>query len=147
MTKEERAAIRTAFHLHPVYSEHCGKNADDFNVHCTNHKDVDCPVCRKNIDHLTLQSGDNFTFNFGRVKFVDNNAIINQIDHISSEVKEAFESATTPDKHHTALELMDVLHSAETALRIMAEFHGINLNEIRKDCAAKNKVRGYYDAT
>lgn len=144
MSPEEKTALRVTFHIHPVFEEHCGQSDDNFNVHCTNHKDVNCPVCRKNIDHLTLQSGENFTFNFDRVKFVDNNAIINQIKHIESEVREAIDSAHTPNNQHTALELMDVIHSAETALRILTECHGINLNEIRKECAAKNKVRGYY---
>lgn len=136
--------MSTTFHLHPVYTEHCGKSADDSNIHCTNHKDVDCPVCRKSIDCLTLQSGDNFTFNFDRVKFVDENGIIGQLAHVQSEVDEVQESAYTPDIHHTALEAMDCLHSVESLLRIMAEKHGINLNEIRRECDAKNRVRGYY---
>ena len=84
-------------------------------------------------------------FNFPRVKFVDNGAIVNQIAHLRSEVNESHEAALTPDIHHTAMELMDTLHSAETALRIMEEFHGVNLSQIRCEVERKNTLRGYYD--
>lgn len=84
-------------------------------------------------------------WNFPRVKFCNNGAIIKQISHLRSEVDEAIAAAMTPDIEHTAMELMDVLHSAETALRIMAEFHGVNLHKVRRDCELKNHERGYYD--
>lgn len=143
--QEEKTALRTTFHLHPVYQEHCGKSADDLNIHCTNHKDVNCPVCRKSIDCLTLQSGDNFTYNFDRVKFVDHGGIINQIKHIQSEVNELLEAAMTPDIKHTMVELMDVLHSGESLVRIMVEVHGQNPNEALESVKLKNKERGYYE--
>lgn len=135
---------KAVFHLHPCYSEHCGANQSNTDIYCTNSKDVNCPTCRSNLDNLTLQAGDSFTFNFDRTKFVGLNAIINQIAHISAEVDESLEAAMTTDLFHLAEELMDVLHSAESALRIMKEFHNINLNEVRQAVKSKNKARGYY---
>lgn len=84
-------------------------------------------------------------FNFPRVKFVDTNGICGQLLHLSSEAKEAIESSLTPHIYETALETMDALHSAESALRILQEKHGINLNELRRDVERKNFLRGYYD--
>lgn len=132
------------FHIHPAYEEHCGAKPDMQNVHCTNVKDVDCPICRKNIDHQTLQSGDTYTFNFPRTSFVTENGICMQSKHIGSEAMEIDQSVYTPDINHTAEEVMDCLHSCETALRILQEKHGINLNEVRARVKAKNMMRGYY---
>lgn len=84
-------------------------------------------------------------FNFPRVRFVDSNAIIKQISHIDSEVHEAVDAAMTPNINDLAGELMDVLHSAESALRIMEEFHGVNLAQVRCETERKNTLRGYYD--
>lgn len=137
---------KAIFHLHPCYSEFCGASASKTDIHCTNSKDVSCPTCRNNLDNATLQAGDNFTFNFDRTKFVGLNAIINQIAHISTEVDESVEASMTADNLHLAEELMDVLHSTESALRIMKEFHGINLNEVRSAVKSKNRERGYYVA-
>lgn len=64
---------------------------------------------------------------------------------MGSEVKESREAAMTPDTYHTAMEIMDALHSCESALRIMEEVHGINLSMIRCDVERKNALRGYYD--
>ena len=83
-------------------------------------------------------------FNFPRTRFVDGGGIINQIDHVYTEITEALEAALTPDNEHTAEELMDVIHSAETALRIMQEKHGVNLNEVRRNVERKNFDRNYY---
>ena len=84
-------------------------------------------------------------YNFPRVKFVSNNAIIKQLEHLQSEVNEVLEAAMTPDIEHLAEELMDVLHSAETALRVLEEFHGVNLCRVRCLVERKNFERFYYD--
>jgi hypothetical protein len=82
--------------------------------------------------------------NFPRTQYVDINGIVGQCDHILSEANEALDSALAPDINHTAMEVMDALHSCETALRILQEKHGINLNEVERAVLAKNKARGYY---
>lgn len=84
-------------------------------------------------------------FNFPRIKFVDDNGIIKQLIHLESEIHEAWQSAQTPDIHHTASEIMDIYHSAETALRILQEKHGICLDTLRHRVEQKNEARGYYD--
>lgn len=84
-------------------------------------------------------------FNFPRTKFVNSGAIIKQINHMESEAKESLEAAFTPNIDHTAEEIMDTLHSCESALRIMEEFHGVNLSKVRRDVETKNALRGYYD--
>jgi NTP pyrophosphatase (non-canonical NTP hydrolase) len=82
--------------------------------------------------------------NFPRIKFVDDNGIAGQIKHIISEAKEAEESSLTPDINHTAEEVMDCLHSCESALRILQEKYGINISEVRRGVERKNQERGYY---
>lgn len=41
------------------------------------------------------------------------------------------------------MELMDVIHAAETALRF--DFSDYEVEQMRKDVEAKNRARGYYD--
>lgn len=82
--------------------------------------------------------------NFPRTKFVDENGIIAQVIHMESEQKEIEESMLKDDIQHTAEEVMDRLHSCETALRILQEKYGINLSELRRDVERKNLLRNYY---
>jgi hypothetical protein len=83
-------------------------------------------------------------FNFDRTKFVDENGIVAQVLHMGSEQIEIENSMLTPDIEHTAEEVMDKLHSCETALRILYEKHGIDLSEISRRVRLKNAARGYY---
>ena len=83
-------------------------------------------------------------FNFPRTKFAGINGICSQVMHICSEAAEAKESSFTPDIQHTAEEVMDCLHSCETALRILQEKYGINISALRRDVERKNMERGYY---
>lgn len=83
-------------------------------------------------------------FSFPRVKFVDSNGIATQSSHILSEALEVEESVLKPYIKHTAEEVMDCLHSCETALRILQEKYGINVSELRRDVERKNFERGYY---
>lgn len=83
-------------------------------------------------------------FNFPRTRFVDENCICNQAEHIGSEQTEIVSSMFTPDIEHTAEEVMDCLHSCETALRILQEKHNINLSKVRCEVERKNFDRGYY---
>lgn len=84
-------------------------------------------------------------FNFPATKYTRQNGIATQSEHILSEALEIKCSVLTPDIRHTAEEVMDCLHSCETALRILQEKHNINLCLIRRDVEYKNLMRGYYD--
>lgn len=83
-------------------------------------------------------------FLFPRAKFVNENGIAKQVTHMNSEQKEIEESVNTPNIFHTAVEVMDKLHSCETGLRILAEKYGIDLDDVRDHVEAKNRARGYY---
>jgi Lar family restriction alleviation protein len=83
-------------------------------------------------------------YNFMRTKFVSLNGIASQSSHIYSEALEVEQSVLTPDIQHTAEEVMDCLHSCETALRILEEKYGINIAKTRRDVEQKNLNRGYY---
>jgi len=63
---------------------------------------------------------------------------------MSTEQEEIEQVVLTPDIGHTAEEVMDKLHSCETALRILQEKYGINLSKLRCEVERKNAVRGYY---
>jgi len=58
---------------------------------------------------------------FPRAKFVDEIDIEDQIKHLGSEIIEARVAYATPYIVRLAEELFDVIHSAETALRILSE--------------------------
>ncbi|ABO49733.1 hypothetical protein Dred_1199 [Desulforamulus reducens MI-1] len=82
---------------------------------------------------------------FPRIKFVDVNSLAEQLDHVRSEHKEvwlAFEDDKIGD---LAMELFDLIHSCETALRILQESFGIDLRETLLAVIDKNKKRGYYE--
>ena len=83
-------------------------------------------------------------YNFPRTKFVDINGIVGQVLHMSTEQEEIERAILEPDIDHVAEEVMDKLHSCETALRILSEFHGIDPIELRRHVERKNFARGYY---
>jgi hypothetical protein len=84
-------------------------------------------------------------YNFPRTRFVDSNSIVYQLDHIKEELAEAYvELSLMPDVSLLAAEIMDIYHSAETALRILEEEHGVNIRELMHRVAEKNEKRGYY---
>jgi hypothetical protein len=60
-------------------------------------------------------------FLFPRAKFVGTNKIEDQLQHLISEVIEVRSAYYLPDMAHLASELCDVVHSAETFLRLLAE--------------------------
>ena len=92
-------------------------------------------------------------YNYPRTKFVGENNIMDQTLHVQSEVSEVNKAlnawltsgASSPSAiQHLAEELHDVCHSAETALRILEEKHGINPLTSRIQVIKKNQERGYY---
>lgn len=83
-------------------------------------------------------------FNFPRTKFVDENGICAQVVHMRSEQREIEDELQTTDIMVIAQEVMDKYHSSETALRILQEKYGVNLNELQVVVEKKNADRGYY---
>jgi len=83
-------------------------------------------------------------FRFPRVKFVEHNTLDRQVDHAVGEMLEAVTALNTESRTRIAEELLDCMHSIETALRIMQEKDGIDLNQLKEYVIQKNKVRGYY---
>lgn len=66
-----------------------------------------------------------------------------QLEHVRREVREAEEALTKGDRESTKEELMDVIHAAETALRMIPG--GMSLHAMKAHVIAKNEERGYYD--
>lgn len=137
---------RITLHLHPSFKENCGAQLDKYSMHCTDIRHVNCPACKANVENKVLFAGDTWVFNFPATVYVEKNGIVQQSEHISSEAEEVSESAYTPYIQHTAEEVMDCLHSCETALRILKEKYGINLNQLKARVFNKNNVRNYYAA-
>lgn len=83
---------------------------------------------------------------FPKTKFVEENSIDKQLEHIMSEV---LEIAYARDYGKIVEEIVDLEHSVETLVRIASEryikIYGIDrLSEKRRKVIAKNKARGYY---
>jgi len=91
-----------------------------------------------------LARGKNYVFVFPRINFADTNTIDKQMDHICTEVVEAMQEVGKCDNEALAIELLDVIHSTETALRILKERHWIDLNSVKEKVIIKNELRGYY---
>lgn len=85
-------------------------------------------------------------YHFPRARFVDENEIYKQLQHIRSEVQEAEREVDQQNIYLIAGEVMDIYHSAETALRILQEKHGVDIRALMHRVAEKNDARGYYDA-
>ena len=84
-------------------------------------------------------------YQFPRIRYVAENGICAQVAHIQTEADEAFRELTaSPDIDALAMEVMDVYHSAETALRILEEKHGVDVQALMHRCYEKNEERGYY---
>jgi hypothetical protein len=67
-------------------------------------------------------------YHFPRSRFVDSNGICGQLFHIESEVAEAKAEISNPDILPVAMEIVDIYHAAETALRILEEKYGVNIS-------------------
>lgn len=81
---------------------------------------------------------------FPAVNFVSN-SLYAQITHLESEMNEVTEAYFTPGGiDHLAEELCDVIHSAETALRILADRYGVDVLVVLAAVIEKNRIRGYY---
>ena len=90
------------------------------------------------------KAAETMHFNYPRIKFVDSNTFFEQLEHIESELGE-IERATS--EHEQIMELLDLQHSVETAVRIVQEKHWVNVEECRHKVIEKNRKRGYYDTS
>ena len=86
----------------------------------------------------------NMLYHFPKVRFVDENNIYGQVAHIQTEADEAFRELSTGDIDALADEIMDTMHSCETAMRILEKSHGVNPNAVMMRVYEKNEKRGYY---
>lgn len=85
-------------------------------------------------------------FNFQFPKIDNRNGLVSQLVKIESEAVEAVDAyADCESDLRVAEELMDVIHAAETALR-MLPLSDRALNAVKAGVIAKNEERGYYDA-
>lgn len=82
-------------------------------------------------------------YQFPATVFVTKNKLKFQADHVFSEVIEATHAHDTGDHAHAVEELWDVIHSAETMLR-MYEAAGHDVWAAKAVVKEKNRRRGYY---
>lgn len=81
---------------------------------------------------------------FPKTIFVDCNTILDQLDHLRSEVEEVREAVERGDYEAAADELVDVQQSADTGLFILKLKHGADSYDAYTRVAIKNRNRGYY---
>lgn len=67
-----------------------------------------------------------------------------QMRYVFGELTEAQKAYECEGHQRTAEELMDVLHAAETALRMLAATYVIDLDATRKRVIKGNQTKGYY---
>ena len=86
-----------------------------------------------------------FLFQFPQIALT-RDTVVSQLVKIESEAVEAVDAyADCEPDLRIAEELMDVIHAAETALR-MLPLSDRELNAVKAGVIAKNEERGYYDA-
>jgi NTP pyrophosphatase (non-canonical NTP hydrolase) len=93
---------------------------------------------------MVMKMMSDMLYHFPRIIFVSSNNIGHQLEHIKEEVGEAYAELGTSDVSALAIEIMDIYHSAETALRILEEDHGVDIKSVMFAVAEKNEKRGYY---
>ena len=88
-------------------------------------------------------------FRFPATKFVGENSVSKQFSHVMGELQEAWEilEAEYPrlaDPVRFAEELLDLIHSTETELRILIAEYAVDVDALALAIVQKNRVRGYY---
>lgn len=81
---------------------------------------------------------------FPRTIFATSNTLEQQIEHLESELLEVKQALASGDFDHVARELVDIQHSADTALHIAMDRHGADSYGAYTDVAINNARRGYY---
>lgn len=79
-------------------------------------------------------------YTFPATKFVEENTIDLQVEHVRSEF---FEFFYEPNLDKKIEEAIDLYHSLETLFRIM-EKEGFDIEKAFEAVKQKNQVRGYY---
>jgi NTP pyrophosphatase (non-canonical NTP hydrolase) len=82
---------------------------------------------------------------FPEVKFVTTNSPWKQLRHLASEVIEVAVALAKRDRYQAAKELWDVIHSAETLLRILVKRYQVDAIGAREEILSGNMERGYYE--
>jgi hypothetical protein len=83
------------------------------------------------------------TITFPRLRFVDDNALMRQINKIESGVMEAKGAFLLPGYDLLADELLDTMQACATALMILGGHRGIDLHAAITANREKNRARGY----
>jgi hypothetical protein len=83
---------------------------------------------------------------FPATKFSRINSIDIQVLHLVSEIEEIKEASKSNDERHFHKEILDALHSCETAIRIIQSTHGEDyIDELKQEIIHGNNVRNYYE--
>lgn len=82
-------------------------------------------------------------YNFPATKFVQQNTLEQQIEHIKSELAEFLAEIEAGNMELADGEAMDSYHSLETYFR-MREKQGVGIDKVRRVTWYKNQQRGYY---
>lgn len=81
---------------------------------------------------------------FPKVKFVNNNTLMEQFEHTLTEAKEVMTELKECNTQRVVEELLDLEHSVESCLWICEEKLGVDVEEARARVIKKNMDRGYY---
>lgn len=85
-------------------------------------------------------------YNFPPTRFVAENGIAQQVEHVLGEAAELMEARSNGWQQRMLEELADLEHSLETLWRMMAADHGEEfVLALFAQVRAKNEGRGYYD--
>ncbi|NTU49490.1 MAG: hypothetical protein HGA87_01100 [Desulfobulbaceae bacterium] len=84
-------------------------------------------------------------YRFPRTKFADRNTLSEQIDHVYSELVEVHTAHLNFTPALVAEELVDLIHSAETALRILEKEYDFCIEAVVDGVKEKNLARNYYN--
>ena len=87
-------------------------------------------------------------YRFPSMANIDEMSLKDQLEKIKSEWREAKCAeiryrCSGESKHELGVELLDIIHATETALRIV--FTDEEVEELRADVIKKNAVRSYYE--
>lgn len=85
-------------------------------------------------------------YRFPRAKFVETMTVQEQVSSIAKEYGEVLDEFARPPVNYdnVAIELFDLIHRCETALRILQEKNKVDVNGAREFVVQKNRIRGYY---
>jgi NTP pyrophosphatase (non-canonical NTP hydrolase) len=84
------------------------------------------------------------TFHFPRLKFIEENGLFDQLDHIGSEFQEVIDAYLEEPVERVAEELADLAQSAMTGLYIIERIYGIHPLDVLERVHQKNAGRNYH---